>query len=91
MSNNKQSSVEWYSIKRDVLEIEVRLGKLSANEYAEELAKAEQHAKAMHKEEMKNFTEDWYHNGPLLGVDVLVSTSIEKHYNETFGGNNEQQ
>ena len=46
-------------------------------------------AKAMHKEEMKNFTEDWYHNGPLLGVDVLVSTSIEKHYNETYGGNND--
>ena len=52
MSNNKQSSVEWYSVKRDVLEIEVRLGKLSANEYAEELAKAEQQAKAMHKEEI---------------------------------------
>ena len=51
MSNNKQSSVEWYSVKRDVLEIEVRLGKLSANEYAEELAKAEQQAKAMQQEQ----------------------------------------
>ena len=89
MSNYKQSSVEWYSVKRDVLEIEVRLGKLSANEYAEELAKAEQQAKAMHHKEVVDFVEDWYHNGPLLGVDVLVSTSIEKHYNETFGGNND--
>lgn len=83
MSNNKQSSVEWYSVKRDVLEIEVRLGKLSANEYEEELAKAEQQAKAMHEEEMINFTSDWYHNG-LLTLGVLVSTSVEEHYNKTF-------
>ena len=75
MSNNKQSSIEW----------------LQAIELERDLTLADWNkAKAMHKEEMKNFTEDWYHNGPLLGVDVLVSTSIEKHYNETFGGNNEQ-
>ena len=51
---------------------------------------AYQQAKEMHHKEVVDFVEDWYHNGPLLGVDVLVSTSIEKHYNETFGGNNEQ-
>jgi len=90
MSNNKQSSVEWYSVKRDVLEIEVRLGKLSANEYAEELAKAEQQAKAMHNKEVVDFVEDWYCNGPLLGGGVNLVETIEKHYNETFGGNNEQ-
>ena len=91
MSNNKQSSVEWYSVKRDVLEIEVRLGKLSANEYAEELAKAEQQAKAMHHKEVVDFVEDWYCNGPLLGGGVNLVETIEKHYNETFGGKNEQQ
>ena len=74
MSNYKQSSVEWYSVKRDVLEIEVRLGKLSANEYAEELAKAEQQAKAMHHKEVVDFVD--------------VAATIEEHYNETFGGNN---
>ena len=63
MSNNKQSSVEWYSVKRDVLEIEVRLGKLSANEYAEELAKAEQQAKAMHKEEIIHAYSNGWHDG----------------------------
>ena len=89
MSNNKESSVEWYSVKRDVLEIEVRLGKLSANEYAEELAKAEQQAKEKHKKEMINFTTDWYHNGSLLGGEILVSTSVKEHYNKTFGGNND--
>ena len=90
MSNNKQSSVEWYSVKRDVLEIEVRLGKLSANEYAEELAKAEQQAKAMHHKEVVDFVEDWYCNGPLLGGGVDVAATIEEHYNETFRGKNEQ-
>ena len=61
--DNKQSSVEWYSVKRDVLEIEVRLGKLSANEYAEELAKAEQQAKAMHKEEIIQTYSNAWHDG----------------------------
>ena len=78
MSNNKQSSVEWYSVKRDVLEIEVRLGKLSANEYAEELAKAEQQAKAMHKQEI---VEAYY-------MDNEKNEGFE-YYNAKFGGNNE--
>ena len=85
MSNNKQSSVEflWDELKSF----------LPANYTVDESVKILsilKQAKEMHEEEMKNFTEDWYHNGPLLGVDVLVSTSIEKHYNETFGGKNEQ-
>ena len=80
--DNKQSSVEWYSVKRDVLEIEVRLGKLSANEYAEELAKAEQQAKAMHKEEIrKAYCYGEHYKDTKLTTD---------YYNETFGDNNEQ-
>ena len=42
-----------------------------------------QQAKAMHKEEIINFTTDWHHNG-LLSLGVLVSTSVEEHYNKTF-------
>ena len=80
--DNKQSSVEWYSVKRDVLEIKVRLGKLSANEYAEELAKAEQQAKAMHKEEIrKAYCYGEHYKDTKLTTD---------YYNETFGDNNEQ-
>ena len=85
MSNNKQSSVEWYSVKRDVLEIEVRLGKLSANEYAEELAKAEQQAKAMHKEEVINAHTIGY----VIGGGNGYIHEPEQYYNETFGGNND--
>jgi hypothetical protein len=81
MSNNKQSSVVWYSVKRDVLEIEVRLGKISSNEYAEELAKAEQQAKAMHKSEIITA----YSTG--LPIEDGVFTAIDKahkYHNETF-------
>ena len=89
MSNNKQSSLEWYSVKRDVLEIEVRLGKLSANEYAEELAKAEQQAKAMHKEEIIEFAINFTYGTKRVGESI--KKDFIKLYNETFGGNNEQR
>ena len=85
MSNNKQSSVEWYSVKRDVLEIEVRLGKLSANEYAEELAKAEQQAKQMHKEEIIEFAINFTYGTKRVGESI--KKDFIKLYNETFGGN----
>jgi hypothetical protein len=88
MTNNKQqTAVEWFSVRRDVLEIEVRLGKLSPIEYAEELTKAEQQAKEMERQRMINFTEDWYFNGfPLEGGGGDVEETIEQHYNETYGG-----
>lgn len=83
MSNNKQSSVEWYSLKRDVLEIEVRLGKLSANEYAEELAKAEQQAKAIEKQQrMSDFSM-----GIRNAIQMEATKDAEKWFLETFGGN----
>ena len=40
-------------------------------------------ARAMHQEEMINFTTDWHHHG-LLSLGVLVSKSVEEHYNKTF-------
>ena len=83
MSNNKQSSVEWYSVKRDVLEIEVRLGKLSANEYAEELAKAEQQAKAMHKEEKDQSYRDGFEFA-LINECAKQSTSDASQYAEGY-------
>jgi hypothetical protein len=79
MTNNKQqTAVEWFSVKRDILEIEVRLGKLSPIEYAEELTKAEQQAKAMHKEEHFN---TWWHS-----ISENEPISFDQYYNETYGG-----
>jgi hypothetical protein len=43
-------------------------------------------AKEMEKERTINFTEDWYFNGPLLGVGIDVKNTIEQHFNKTYGG-----
>ena len=86
MTNNKQqTAVEWFSVRRDVLEIEVRLGKLSPIEYAEELTKAEQQAKEMEKQRI----ETAYNKGTVHGIDYPESTlpiTGEQYYNETYGG-----
>lgn len=90
MSNNKQDHindtnkmlgvVDW--LEQEFLKLESTVGVQGV--FYELL----EQAKEKHKKEMINFTVDWYHNG-LLGLGVLVSTSVEKHYNQTFGGNNE--
>jgi hypothetical protein len=86
MTNNKQqTAVEWFSVRRDVLEIEVRLGKLSPIEYAEELTKAEQQAKEMEKERI----ETAYNKGTVHGIDYPESTlpiTGEQYYEQTYGG-----
>ena len=82
MTNNKQqTAVEWFSVRRDVLEIEVRLGKLSPIEYAEELTKAYQQAKEMEKEQIINAHFEGQHCCNEWG-----NPPAEKYYNETYGG-----
>ena len=80
MSNNKQSSVEWlWSELRDKFSWET--GEMyDSNELL--LAKILEQAKAMHKEEIKKS----YTTG--FGANLHQA---EHYYNETFGGNNEQQ
>ena len=45
-----------------------------------------QQAKEMEKEQIIKFTEDWYFNGPLLGEGIDVKSTIEQHFNNTYGG-----
>ena len=80
MSNNKQSSVEWYIIERHNIEIQSRLGKISSTQYDEQLIKIEEQAKAMHKEEIKEALIDGSMNS------TLIEYRIPQYYNETFGG-----
>ena len=90
MSNNKQNHigdtnkmlgvVDW--LEQEFLKLESTVGVQGV--FYELL----EQAKEKHKKEMIDFTVDWYHNG-LLSLGVLVSTSVEKHYNQTFGGNND--
>jgi len=80
MKNNKQqTAVEWFSVRRDVLEIEVRLGKLSPIEYAEELTKAEQQAKEMEKCQHRN---TW-----IESHIEQIPMHFEKYFEKTYGGN----
>ena len=84
MTNNKQqTAVEWFAnqLHRVVSNTTDALTH-NHNELLEQ-------AKEKHKKEMINFTTDWYHNGSLLGGEILVSTSVKEHYNKTFGGNND--
>ena len=78
MSNNKQSSVEWYIIERHNIEIQSRLGKISSTQYDEQLIKIEEQAKAMHKEEIKEALIDGSMNS------TLIEYRIPQYYNETF-------
>jgi hypothetical protein len=90
MSNNKQSSLDYYITKlTEILGPEI-IKQISRDDN-ERIARLEKQAKAMHHKEVVDFVEDWYCNGPLLGGGVDVAATIEEHYNETFGGNNEQQ
>jgi hypothetical protein len=89
MTNNKQqTAVEWFSVRRDVLEIEVRLGKLSPIEYAEELTKAEQQAKEKEKKQMDKVAEDWWNEGARSVHDGKKKyESFEQYYDEIYGNN----
>ena len=75
MSNNKQSSVEWF------------LDELLKEGYIKRLPVTElQQAKAMHKSEII-----WAHGIKMKGVNNHKCVSGEQYYNETFGGNNEKK
>ena len=85
MSNNKQSSVEWFAQESWKLRIELEAGKISMGEYANKYYQLKEQAKAMHKQEIID----------SFGVGCQVESTrligyhgmAEKYYNETFGGN----
>ena len=82
MTNNKQqTAIEWFSVTRDVLEIEVRLGKLSPIEYAEELTKAEQQAKEMEIAGKEMSYDDGYAEGYKRALG-LIKWNIENQLNK---------
>jgi hypothetical protein len=74
MTNNKQqTAVEWL-----IEQFYNNEGMLTTKKLLK--------AKEMEKEQTINFTEDWYFNGPLLGVGIDVKNTIEEHFNKTYGG-----
>lgn len=83
MSNNKQSSLDYYITKlTEILGPEI-IKQISRDDN-ERIARLERQAKAMHKEEIKNaFTNGFISS---RGSNRIAD---ETFYNETFGGNNE--
>jgi len=83
MKNNKQqTAVDWFSVRRDVLEIEVRLGKLSPIEYAEELTKAYQQAKEMEIAGKEMSYAEGYAEGYKRGLEI-IKWNIENQLKKT--------
>jgi hypothetical protein len=73
MTNNKQQTpVEW-------LEQEMLKPNLSMKEILEQ-------AKEMEKERTIEFCIDWYFNGTVMMKKIDVKSTIEQHFNETYGG-----
>ena len=78
MSNNKQSSVDYYITKlTEILGPEI-IKQISRDDN-ERIARLERQAKAMHKTEHFN---TWWH-----GISENEPITFEQYYNETFGGN----
>ena len=84
MSNNKQSSVEWFANESCQLKVQLDNQEISVDEYAVSYVRLLYKAKAMHKEEIKNA----YTNG-FISSRGSNRIADEIFYNETFGGNNE--
>ena len=75
MSNNKQTSLDWF------LDELLQLG------YIKRLPVTElQQAKAMYKQELMQALND----GKAMVLRSIENKSLEQYYNETYGGNNEQ-
>jgi hypothetical protein len=88
MSNNKQSSIEYFKTQIvDIVE-DYKDGIITLNEYIIHINSTFEQAKAMHKEEMFEYIKQKY----CIGHRSLEFHRLEfdKYYNETFGGNNDE-
>ena len=79
MSNNKQSSVEWFSKESWNLKVKLENKEISIGEYGVTYVDLLQQAKAMHKEEIESTYDDAIMKG-------RHEDGVE-YYKEKFGGN----
>lgn len=81
MSNNKQSSIEWYAEKEHEIAREFVLANINHREYFDKKRELLEQAKEMHKEELKKCAETFevcYYDG------IHNGTTFNEYYNETF-------
>ena len=87
MTNNKQqTSIDWFFDQLVLHRIIIINGTTYWDKVKTKYEILLEQAKEMEKERTINFTEDWYFNGPLLGEGIDVKNTIEKHFNNTYGG-----
>jgi hypothetical protein len=85
MSNNKQSSVEWFSKESWKLKVKFENKEITIGEYGVTYVDLLTQAKAMHKEEIMKSFQEGQEIPPL--DDTKDEYSPMNYYNETFGGN----
>ena len=83
MSNNKQSSIEWLE---DKLTGFLTFEDMEAVKNYDNLI---EQAKAMHKEEMIEFADNYVDNYVVPNENMAIPTimDVPQYYNETYGGN----
>ena len=91
MSKNELSSVEFYAKAEKDLSDRFSLRQVNYTQYREKKRELLEQAKAMHKEEIivsvkYGFNKEYYTPNYREQQELF-----EQYYNETFGGNNEQQ
>jgi hypothetical protein len=87
MRNNKQqTAVEWQHIELLRIIFKYATNKITPRDLQEQTKYILEQAKEMEKERTINFTEDWYFNGTVMMKKIDVKTTIEQHFNETYGG-----
>lgn len=92
MSNNKQSSVEWFSKESWNLKVKLENKEISIGEYGVTYVDLLQQAKSMHKDEIVNTIVDCEKEHFIQAEcypPQFILTKAEHYYNITFGGNND--
>jgi hypothetical protein len=85
MTNNKQlTAVEFYLDKVFDIIGDAILDKLSI-EQINKIHDLSKQAKEMEKERTIEFCIDWYFNGTVMMKKIDVKSTIEQHFNNTYG------
>jgi uncharacterized protein (DUF302 family) len=90
MSDKKQTAVEWLIEQLDKLEYEYENKGIGVLKYIDRSKEIRNQAKQMEKEQMIEFIKKApIKTGLLREPDIYYIIDAESHYNETYGGNND--
>ena len=88
MSNNKQTSVEWFANESWQLKVQLDNQEISVDEYAVAYIRLRYKAKEMHKEEHAQTWDDAMENMKARGGnDMRAWADFDDYYNEKYAGN----